>query len=192
MPMIFETLVCTESRAGRVHLAPMGARYEGERVLLMPFRPSTTLDNILATRRAVLNLSTEVRVFAGCVTGRRDWPLVALEGGGQRLQACLAHAVLDLEAVREDAERPELIMRRGKEGVHGPFPGFNRAQAAVIEGAVLVSRLHMLPPDKIDAEFAYLQIAIDRTAGPAELEAWGWLLAAVARFRASSAATAAP
>jgi len=44
---------------------------------------------------------------------------------------------------------------------------------------VLVSRLRMLPPGKIDTEMAYLQIAIDKTAGPAEHEAWGWLREAV-------------
>jgi uncharacterized protein len=48
---------------------------------------------------------------------------------------------------------------------------------------VLVSRLHMLPVAKVDAEMAYLQIAIDKTAGAAEHEAWGWLLQAVAAHR---------
>jgi hypothetical protein len=57
----------------------------------------------------------------------------------------------------------------------------------VIEGAVLVSRLHMLPRDKIDSEMRYLQIAIDKTAGPAEIEAWGWLRQAVAARRATLA-----
>ena len=37
-----------------------------------------------------------------------------------------------------------------------PFRGFNRAQAAVVEAAILVSRLHMLPPDKIEREIGYL------------------------------------
>jgi hypothetical protein len=32
---------------------------------------------------------------------------------------------------------------------------------------------------------AYLQIAIDKTAGENEFTAWGWLVAAVARHRAS-------
>jgi len=32
---------------------------------------------------------------------------------------------------------------------------------------------------------AYLQIAIDKTAGPEEREAWGWLLGAVLRHRAA-------
>jgi hypothetical protein len=43
----------------------------------------------------------------------------------------------------------------------------------------------MLPADKVDREMAYLQIAIDKTAGDAELTAWGWLTAAIARHRES-------
>lgn len=187
--MIFETVVSTLSAAGEVHLAPMGVRYEGEGdaavVVLMPFKPSKTLDNILATRRAVLNLTDDVRVFAGCVTGRRDWPTVALEGfDGRRLQDVLAWVELTLTGDQDDAMRPTLRMRRGREGVLGAFPGFNRAQAAVIEGAVLVSRLGMLPREKVESEMDYLQIAIDKTAGARELEAWDWLYAAVQAFHA--------
>ena len=74
-------------------------------------------------------------------------------------------------------------MRRVHEEQHQPFAGFNRAQAAIIEGAVLVSRLHMLPAEKIDAEMRYLQIAIDKTAGAAEREAWEWLCHAVTAHR---------
>ena len=29
--------------------------------------------------------------------------------------------------------------------------------------------------DKIDREIEYLKIGIDKTAGPNELEAWGWI-----------------
>ena len=65
--------------------------------------------------------------------------------------------------------------------------GFNRAQAAVVEGSVLVSRLHMLSAEKIDSEMAYLQIAIDKTAGSAEKEAWSWLREAIAKHRAKVA-----
>jgi len=76
-----------------------------------------------------------------------------------------------------------LRMARVSEATHAPFLGLNRAQAAVLEGAVLVSRLHMLPPDKVATEMAYLQIAVDKTAGPQEHEAWGWLREAVAAHR---------
>ncbi len=185
MPRILETVVTTVSPSGQVHLAPMGMQEEGGLVVLMPFRPSATLDNILASRRAVLNLTDDVRVFAGCVTGRRDWPTEPTdEPGCVRLTACLTHVPLELADWRDDDLRPVLRMRPGAPVVHAPFAGFNRAQAAVIEGAVLVSRLSMLPDDKLDQEMHYLQIAIDKTAGDAEREAWGWLQQAVADHRA--------
>jgi hypothetical protein len=46
----------------------------------------------------------------------------------------------------------------------------------VIEAAVLTSRLGMLSEDKIRQEITYLTIAIEKTAGERELEAWGWLM----------------
>lgn len=101
-----------------------------------------------------------------------------------RLRDCLAHHVLSLEAVEHDDARPKLWMKVLESQTHAPFMGFNRAQAAVIELAVLVSRLHMLPAEKISQELQYLQIAIDKTAGPNELEAWQWLVDCVNNHRA--------
>ena len=43
-----------------------------------------------------------------------------------------------------------------------------------------MSRLHRLPPEKVARELEYLRIAIDKTAGAEEREAWGWLMEAVA------------
>jgi len=183
--VIYETVVTTVSADGVPHVAPMGVRYQDGQVVLMPFKPSATHDNIVATGCAVLNLLTDTRVFAGCVTGRKVWPLVAADRvPGQRLAAALGHVELRLAERRDDAQRPVLRMARVHEVTHAPFIGFNRAQAAVIEGAVLVSRLHMLAAEKVEGEMAYLQIAIDKTAGEAEREAWGWLRDAVARHRA--------
>ena len=182
--MIFEAVVTTVAADGTPHVAPMGVRYAGEQVVLMPFRPSATLDNITATGCAVLNRLVDARVFAGCVTGRKAWPVLPVACiVGVRLACALSHVELRLAAQSDDAQRPVLRMDRVHEATHAPFIGVNRAQAAVVEGAVLVSRLHMLPAAKVDAEMAYLQIAIDKTAGPDEREAWGWLQAALARHR---------
>ncbi len=193
---IFETVVTTVAPDGTPHVAPMGVRYRPAadapgktHVVLMPFKPSTTLDNIEASGHAVLNLVTDTRIFAGSVTGRRRWPTVPAERiAGVRLAAALGHVELRLAAREDDAQRPVLLMARAHEAQHAPFVGFNRAQAAVIEGAVLVSRLGMLPPEKVERELAYLQIAIDKTAGPGEHEAWGWLREAVEAHRAAAAA----
>lgn len=183
MEPIYEAVVTTIGREGRAHVAPMGVRYRGPLVVLMPFRPSATLDNILASQQAVLNLVTDTRVFAGCVTGRRDWATVpASRVAGQRLACALGHVELELESLHDDAQRPTLEMRRVFEATHAPFMGLNRAQAAVVEGAVLVSRLGLLSREKVATEMAYLQIAIDKTAAAPELEAWGWLREAVERY----------
>lgn len=181
---IFETVVTTVAADGTPHVAPMGVRYQGERIVLMPFKPSSTHDNIVATNHAVLNIVTDTRVFAGCVTGRKSWPTLPAERVlGVRLACALEHIELRLAERQDDVQRPVLKLDRVHAVRHAPFAGLNRAQAAVIEGAVLVSRLHMLPAEKIDSEMAYLQIAIDKTAGPEEREAWAWLREAVATQR---------
>jgi hypothetical protein len=191
--VIYETVVTTVAPDRRPHVAPMGVRYTDGQVVLMPFKPSTTLENILTGSHAVLNIVVDTRVFAGCVTGRREWPLLAAERiEGMRLACALSHVELRLHSVVDDVQRPVLRMARVHEATHAPFLGFNRAQAAVIEGAVLVSRLRMLPAEKVDAEMAYLRIAIEKTAGPEEHEAWGWLTEAVARHRSNSSVLPSP
>lgn len=186
--MIYESILTSSDAQGQIHIAPFGMRYRGEQVLIAPFRPSATLDNLLATRQAVLNFTDDVRVFAGALTGRRDWPVrKADKVQGAVLESALAHRELELVEVKDDPARPELYFRVVNEATHRPFLGFNRAQAAVIELAVLVSRLHMLPMEKIEAELVYLNIAIEKTAGARELEAWGWLIEAVENHKASLA-----
>lgn len=166
----------------------MGVREWERGVILAPFKPSATLENVLATQAAALNLTDDVRVFAGCLTDRRDWPTVSCEAVETvRLQHSLAHRELRLVRVEEDEQRPRLFCESVMERTHAPFRGFNRAQAAVIETAILVSRLHMLPWEKIESELRYLRIAIDKTAGPRELEAWGWLQDKINQFRSNTA-----
>ena len=183
--VIYETIVTVRNESGGDHIAPMGVREENGGLVISPFRPSTTLDHILRERCAVVNYTDDVRIFAGCLTGRWDWPtLPAEEIECNRLAGALAHSEVVLERVEDDAQRPRLHCRELARIAHGPFRGFNRAQAAVIECAILVSRLHMLPREKIDAELEYLRIAIGKTAGPREQEAWGWLQERIAQFRA--------
>ncbi|MBT2990894.1 MAG: DUF447 family protein [Candidatus Thiodiazotropha sp. (ex Ctena orbiculata)] len=182
--MIHEVIVTCRSTQGENQIAPMGVVWRGEDVVIAPFRPSRTLDNILAGGCAVINYCDDVRVFAGCLTGRYDWPLVEAEHvAAPRLAAALAHCELRLQQVEEDPLRPRLVCKPLYEANHRPFRGFNRAQAAVLELAILVSRLERLPMEKIESEIAYLTIAIDKTAGEREWEAWEWLMARVDDFR---------
>ena len=176
MPMIRETIVTTIDAGGRVHIAPLGIIVEGERWILAPFRPSKTLDNLRAVPFAVANHTDDVRIYAGCLTGRRDWATVACEETpAPRLKDCLAHISLRVVDVGEDEMRPRFHCEVVRSVSHAPFAGFNRAQAAVIEAAILASRLHLLARDKIEREIAALEIVVGKTAGPNEQTAWNWL-----------------
>ncbi len=183
--MIMETIITTRNKDGRTHIAPMGIRGQDGLIVLAPFKPSRSLDNMKREGSAIINHTDDVRVFAGCLTGHVDWPLCpAVRVNGQRLTNCLSHIELELEQVKDDEQRPELLFRPVYEQTHAPFRGFNRARAAVIEAAVLVSRLHILPLEEIETDIDYLAIAIEKTAGPHEQLAWNWLMQRIATFRA--------
>jgi uncharacterized protein len=176
MPLIRETILTTCDALGRVHLAPLGLIAEGDSWIIAPFRPSTTLENLRAVPYAVANATDDVRVFAGCLTGRRDWPTVPADiVPVPRLAATLAHTELAVSRVTEDDQRPRFHCRVVAQGMHKAFAGFNRAQAAVVEAAILVSRLHLLSRAYVEGELARLAIAVDKTAGEGEREAWHWL-----------------
>ena len=187
--MIIESIITTLARDGGPHIAPMGVTWRDGQPTLAPFRPSTTLDNLVDSGAAIINHTDDVRIFAGCLTGRRDWPLRPAEHvAGYILADALAHQELAVQRVEEDAARPRFLCRVVHEAAHRPFRGFNRAQAAVIEAAILVSRLRLLPRDKIERELAYLEIAVGKTAGDREREAWDWLMQHIAAFHAAAAA----
>ena len=186
MPMIRETIVTTISAAGAVHIAPFGIIADGTGWIIAPFHPSVTIDNLRAVPFCVASHTDDVRIFAGCLTGRRDWPTVPSQAVPvPRLAAALAHAELAVTRIVEDPQRPRFHCGVVHRATHAPFEGLNRAKAAVLEAAILVSRLDLLPRDKIEREMAYLATAVSKTAGPDELEAWQWLLE---RVRAHDAA----
>ncbi|MGR9087006.1 MAG: DUF447 domain-containing protein [Gammaproteobacteria bacterium] len=182
--MIQETIVTTRNSLGQPHIAPMGIHAAADELTILPFRPSTTLDNLLETRTAVINYCDDVRVFAGCLTGRRDWPLQQAEKiDGWILSSALAHSEVEVVRVEEDDVRPKLFVKSVHSANHAPFRGFNRAQYSVLEAAILISRLNRLPLEKIEAEIAYLRIGFEKTAGDREREAWRWLMAAIESFK---------
>ena len=189
MPMIRETVVTTIDTAGAVHIAPFGLIEEGELWVIAPFRPSRSLDNLQQVPSAVVNYVDDVRIFAGCLTGRKNWPVTPLDKFAvPRLAAALAHAELAVERIEDHPERPRFLCRVQKIEQHAPFLGLNRAKAAVLELSILVSRLNFLPREKLEREIEYLKIAIDKTAGPQEQEAWGWLMQRVSDFYAGTPA----
>jgi uncharacterized protein len=176
--MILETIVTTQNSEGITHIAPMGIHVAKDGFIILPFKPSTTLNNFLETKVGVINYCDDVRVFAGCLTGRRDWPLKPAQViPGQVLDCALAHTEVELIRIEEDETRPKLFCKTKHTANHKPFKGFNRAQYSVLEATILISRIDMLPLTKIESEIEYLRIGLEKTAGEREREAWGWLMA---------------
>lgn len=183
MPLIRETIVITQDAQGQAHLAPLGLIERRDALILAPFAPSRTLDNLRANPWATACVTDDVRVFAGCLTGRRSWPLApASRIAGWRLADAVSHRELVVAGVEEDDLRPRFLCKVVHEASHVPAPGFNRAQAAVIEAAILVSRLHILSAEEICAGLRRLESAVVKTAGPREEEAWGWLREKIEAF----------
>src|SRR5262249_58064577 len=93
MPLIRETIVITANREGHVHIAPIGLIAENGDWIIAPFRPSTTLDNLMAVPFPTARPTHDVRVFAGRLTGPHLLPTPASEEGpGARLPHPLSAA----------------------------------------------------------------------------------------------------
>lgn len=183
MPFIRECIVSSIRGDNTIHIAPMGIHEDGTQLIILPFKPSATLDNLERDGTATLNYTDDVRVYAGCLTGRRDWPTCPTDViKGVRLKNCLAHTELEVIDKVEDELRPKYICKVAHEATHRAFHGYNRAQSAVLELAILTSRLHMLPQQKIQQEIEYLKIGYEKTSGPREQEAWAWLMEKVEAY----------
>ena len=184
MPLIHECVVTTLSPEGRPHIAPLGLIEEQDYWIAAPFRPSSTLYNLTQNPHLTASFVDDARIFAGLVAGRRNWPLTDIEDWpAPRLSGALAHAELAVVRVEEHELRPHFFCKVRRIQSHRAFLGMNRARAAVLEAAILATRLGMLPREKIESELAYLQIAVDKTAGEAEREAWDMVMAKIQAYK---------
>ena len=181
MPLIHECVVTTLTPDGKPHIAPLGLIEDEGFWIIAPFRPSATLTNLMTTKQITASFTDDVRIFAKLVTGERSFPLTDIAGWpAPRLSGALAHAELEVAGFEDDELRPRFLCKVNRAIAHRPFLGMNRARAAVLEAAILSTRLDRLPREKIDSEIGYLQIAIDKTAGDAEREAWDMVMAKIA------------
>ncbi len=172
---ILEGIVTTLNADGSVNIAPMGPLVDEswETFLLRPFHDSTTCENLMRTREGVLHVTDDVELFAqaaiGSVTAkfREDAPLVLDE-------TCRWFA-FQITSIDASHERVVMVARTTERGVHREFIGFNRAKHAVIEAAILATRIHLLPAEEISAEFSRLKIIVEKTGAAAEHRAFVFL-----------------
>src|SRR5205823_14898994 len=122
------------------------------------------------------NLIDDVRVFARAAIGNPHYSTVpAVAVRGVVLAACCSWRELKVVSIDSTPPRSRVDTAVVHRGVRREFIGFNRARHAVLEAAIHITRLHILPRSFVDQELARLQVIVDKTAGPDELEAMALL-----------------
>ncbi|QDU64919.1 hypothetical protein Pan216_58130 [Planctomycetes bacterium Pan216] len=180
--MILEGIVTTMSAEGEVNIAPMGPSVEEssagdwERFVLRPFKGSRTYRNLEATREGVLHVSDDALLFAQAIIGNPDVPLAASTSVKiPHLANCCRYYEFTVDRWDQSGERSRLEARVVHRQRVRDFFGFHRARHAVIEAAILASRVHILPWDEIATQFEHLRILVEKTGGPREHEAFDLL-----------------
>jgi len=170
--MIVESIVTTRGRDGGVNCAPMGVEWNEDTIVLKPFLDTATYRNVVAAGAAVVNLTDDVRVFAQAAISNPVYetePAVVVEG--VVLVGCCSWREVEVRAIDATPPRARIDTAVVHRGVRREFVGFNRAAHAVLEAAIYATRVHLLPRTFIDAELDRLQVIVNKTAGPRELEA---------------------
>lgn len=174
--MILETILTTQDPAGAVNFAPMGVEWGEDEIVIKPFLDTTTFRNLRDTGVAVVNLTDDVMLFAQAALVEVQFPAIpAMLVRGVVLEAACSWREVEVRAIDATPPRARIVTAVVHRGVRRDFLGFNRARHAVLEAAILATRTHLLPPEQIREEFARLQILVDKTAGPRELEAMALL-----------------
>ena len=188
--MIVEGIVTSRDADGQVNFAPMGVEWGEQHLVLKPFLETTTFRNLTATGVAVFNLVDDVLLFAQAAIGSPQFPWRPAERvAGAVLEAACSWHELEVDAIDATPPRSRIDARIVYSGRGREFIGFNRAKHAVLEAAILATRVHMLPAGQISDELARLEILIEKTAGPREREAWTLLTGYVATHSASTPGT---
>ena len=186
--MIVEGLVTSIGLDGRLNVAPMGPIVEGdfEQLVLRPFQPSTTFSNLSSQRCGVFHVTDDVDVISRAVTGTLT-ELPATESArvvaGQVLLDCCRWYEFEVEDVEASEARSRMPSRVVHRGERRGFLGFNRARHAVLEAAILATRLHLLPAEEIDQALRFLAPSVTKTGGPVEQDAWERILEFIQRRR---------
>ena len=178
--MILEGIVTSLDAHGEVNLAPMGPFVDASftTLRLRPYQTSRTYQNLKLHRQGVFHVVDDVLLLAQAAIGSLSqlpelFPAEKIQGRVIK-SACRWYEfeVTELDAAEE---RTNIVARVVHTGRLNDFWGFNRAKHAVLEAAILATRVHLLKREQIMQDYDRLQIPVEKTAGAAELEAFALL-----------------
>ena len=189
---IVEGVFTTENADGSVNVAPMGPRVDADfkEFELRPFPGSRTYENLLRTRRGTFHVTDNVEMIAQAAVGTLPAEPLLLptsQEGFYVLADCCRWYQLQVVEADTSGERARLKCRVVGEGTVRAFFGLNRAKHAVLEAAILATRVHLLPPAEIAATLAMLSPWVQKTGSDVERRAFQFLLDTIARRTAETA-----
>ena len=175
--MILEGLVTTLDLDGTPHVVPMGPIVDEQmtQLVLRPYRTTRTFRSLFRTRQGVFHVTDDVEILALAAIHRLETlpPMIPATGveGVVLKDACRWYA-FRVTRLDDSAERAVIECQVVATGRIRDFIGFNRAKHAVIEAAILATRLGLLEAKHVRAEFRRLAVIVEKTAGQSERRAF--------------------
>jgi uncharacterized protein len=178
--MILEGIVTTLDPDGAVHVAPMGPIVDESltKLRLRPFQTSQTYANLKRSACGVFHVVDDVLLLARSAVGllAETPPTVPAEKiSGAVLADCCRWYEFEVRECDDSQPRAELSAQVVHAGRRRDFFGFNRAKHAVVEAAILATRVQLISRAEILSEFERLRPAVAKTGGPAESDAFALL-----------------
>jgi hypothetical protein len=177
--VILEGLVTTLGPDDALNVAPMGPRFEGDwsRFVLRPYRSSTTYRNLKDRGEGVLHVTDDVLLLARAAIGPvPDAPTrQAAAVRGRILLTAARYYEFRVTEVDDREERATIRVETVASGRLGDLFGLNRAKHAVVEAAILATRIAFLPSEAIREDLTRLAPLVEKTGGTTEREAFGLL-----------------
>lgn len=170
--------VSDRSLPQRWNIAPMGPIVGSDwaRLRLRPFKGSVTYHNLVRTGQGVFHVTDDVLLIARTAVGlvpmlpQDAWrPAEAVEG--VVLTGACRYYELVVESLDDRGERATVEARVVAEGRLRDFLGFNRARHAVVEAAILATRLMLTGPQPILDAFMRFDQIVNKTGGGSERQA---------------------
>ena len=176
--MILEAIITTTNDDGSANVSPMGPLVDGDPAdgfELRPFETSRTFSNLQQRPFGVLHVTDDVMLFARAAIGKLNkLPAMRPANGNDAAfvidDACRRY---EFEAIYFEVSEPRKNIRckAVAAGRQRDFWGFNRAKHAVLEAAILATRINFLPLEEIQRQFISLRTIVDKTGSLVEDEA---------------------
>jgi len=177
MPLILEGLVTTRNPDDSLNVSPMGPIVNREQTnfIFRPFQTSRTYRNLKHHGQGVFHVVDDVLLLARAATHQFDAPPAhrpSEQIDVDRLVDPCRWYEFEVTSLDDSSERTTIETRIVHTGWNRDVWGFNRAKHAVLELAVLSTRLFMLSQQEVVREVERLGIIVEKTAGEQEQRAF--------------------